>query len=56
MVWLETDSEEIAALVALLPVKLAGLPKGEPSMENCTVPVGGTTEVEEVTVAVNVTL
>ena len=51
-----TESEEIAPLVAVPPLKLTGLPKAEPSIENCTVPVGvpapGATAL---TVAVKVT-
>ena len=46
----------MAALVALLPTRLTGLPKGEPSMENWTVPVRVPAPGETgLTVAVKVT-
>src|SRR5437763_1159348 len=37
--WPATAREEMALLVALPPLTLAALPKAEPSIENCTVPV-----------------
>src|ERR1041385_6408944 len=38
-VWVPTESELVAALVALLPTRLTGVPKSEPSILNWTVPV-----------------
>src|ERR1043166_7558890 len=38
-VWAPTESEELAALVALLPERVTALPKLVPSMTNWMVPV-----------------
>src|SRR6266567_1290433 len=40
MVCEPTESEEMLSLAALLPDKVTGAPKLEPSTLNCTVPVG----------------
>jgi hypothetical protein len=49
--------EVIAPLVALPPLKVTGLPKFDPSIVNCTDPVGVAVDgATAVTVAVNVRL
>ena len=53
--WLATESELMASLVALPSTSGTGLPKSVPSIRNCTVPAGVPEPVVGATVAVKVT-